>query len=260
MAKNSDRVREFNRAVLEEIASTHRAKLRQLNAKEPVESADLREWAATAARAYAQRPRAAKLSEREAFATAYSSAAALREIRAVQSDDSPATQQLVYRVLFICGDRPDVLEDIFHGRGIRTRRRNARESRSREFYARLQDDKLIARAERIRAQDPFSEMTRWASPVALRAIKGLTEAGWNTLTAPNPRRRTEGAEKWVARKFAEVLRALDRLQQDGDGAETEPLDSMQAHVLWRRMKPMAAYVGSLRRLPPTGGSCGMRRA
>jgi hypothetical protein len=179
----------------------------------------------------------------------YRDAEMLRDIAALRRGlGNEAATEVAYRLLWVCADQGDTLKYLFTGGGSKAARVLARERRSENYWK--QYLLLIPKAMEIRKHEPYASMPRWTTPVARRVIKGLTSAEWDDLTRQGKRTfvKNPNSEQQRARKFAELLRAWERVNTEAESVGTDTaayfagLNPIERDVWNRTLRSVGGFV------------------
>lgn len=211
--KQSNRVRAVNVDVVEQIAKSHRGVLTHFKASTPTLKADVHQWALDAANNYktanpkafrqTKKHRALDLME-DVYLPLTRSARALRDAPALRIAAATGAWEdaSVHRLLWFCGSRGDVLQDLFVGSPTRAGKAKGAAIRRKESATLWRP--LLPRMIEVWNQ----ERTPKATPVAAKVINGLSDAELDRLAptkATKWRRREGKSEKAKARNEDERL-------------------------------------------------------
>jgi hypothetical protein len=149
--------------------------------------------------------------------------------------------EFAHLLVCVCAEQGEFLHERFTGEAsIRTIQARTRVAQMDSRY-----EKLVPKAERLRAQPPFDSMTRWTTPVARRVVEGLSTDEWDALTAQKggtlPILRTKNAVDERVRRFAKFLR--NRQPRRGRAVESDvQVDAVTMGILNRHLPSIGGFV------------------
>lgn len=220
-------------AVLDEVADAYRRVLKRHKVTEPDDGADLHVWADS------KKETKARGTRRGFRRTIFMAGFALREIRdlrAILANGGPDLNDLVDRLLFVCGPKGEVLQGLFADTGHVQAADRGRQTKHERYWERRLPlvEKAIAFQEQVRHSTDHELTNLKASE---QVIHGLDGAAWADLMVGDKRRRiparTPEAVAHQARKLAKLLGMWRRPDETTDEDDWD-LDDVRARIAWRQ--------------------------